>query len=81
MATALLNITMALQDVTVFSFRKCPNKCSKTHLTYVPIYRVEYTESEYDIQKNDLLYEINQQMPKYFRTVRICLNISQTNKK
>ena len=30
-------------------------------------YRVKYSESECDIQNNDLLYKINQTMPKYIR--------------
>ena len=38
-------------------------------------YRVKYTESEYDIQNIDLLYKIDQQMPKYFRFVGNVWNV------
>ena len=31
-------------------------------------HRVKYTESEYDIQNNDLLYKIDQTYQKYFQT-------------
>ena len=30
-------------------------------------YRVKYTESEYDLQNNDLLYKIDQQCQKTFK--------------
>ena len=40
-------------------------------------YRVKDTESEYDIQNNDLLYKIEQKMPKYIRFFRKCLRKSK----
>ena len=41
-------------------------KCSKNNLTYVPIYRVKYTESEYDIQNNNFFYKTDPKCQKMF---------------
>ena len=42
-------------------------------------YRVKQAESEYDIQNNDLLYNIDPKMPKYFQQNRNCRKVWETS--
>ena len=57
-------------------FWKGLNKCSKIHLTYVPI--VKYNESECDIQNSNLLYKTHQTCQNTFEILE---SIGKTNKK